>query len=149
MARVIVRYHGSLREAMSEFADSTVVELFHQYAIVTLPEQALSDLAALPEVEYIEPPETLFFGLQNGRSISCVNQVQAEPGQGGMAGVPDGRSENLSGAGVLVAILDSGIDYAHPSFRNEDGRQIPPHLRKPRPHGSTPHTHCGVYPLYL
>ncbi len=50
-----------------------VVELFHQYAVVTLPEQVLSDLAALPEAEYIEPPETLFFCLQNGRSISCVN----------------------------------------------------------------------------
>lgn len=121
MARVIVRYHGDLTEAMSGFVDSTVVELFHQYAIVTLPESALSDLAALPEVEYIEPPETLFFDLQNGRNISCVNRVQVDPVQGGVAGGPDSRSENLSGSGVLVAVLDSGIDYAHPGFRNEDG----------------------------
>ena len=27
----------------------------------------------------------------------------------------------LSGAGVIVAILDRGIDYTHPDFRNADG----------------------------
>lgn len=28
---------------------------------------------------------------------------------------------NLTGRGVLVAVIDSGIDYAHPDFRNPDG----------------------------
>ena len=28
---------------------------------------------------------------------------------------------NLTGKGILVAILDSGIDYLHPDFINEDG----------------------------
>src|SRR6516164_8740568 len=27
----------------------------------------------------------------------------------------------VSGAGVIVAILDRGIDYTHPDFRNADG----------------------------
>lgn len=126
MARVIVRYHGNLKEAMSGFADSTVVELFHQYAIVTLPEQALSDLAALPEVEYIEPPETLFFNLQNGRNASCIAGVQGSVAAGGVIsnGGPTsfGSGNGLTGKGVFVAILDSGIDYAHPTFITEEGK---------------------------
>ena len=28
---------------------------------------------------------------------------------------------NLFGEGVLIAVIDSGIDYSHPDFRNEDG----------------------------
>lgn len=28
---------------------------------------------------------------------------------------------NLTGRGVLVAVVDSGVDYTHPDFRNEDG----------------------------
>ena len=29
--------------------------------------------------------------------------------------------DNLTGKGVIVAVLDSGIDYSHPDFRNKDG----------------------------
>lgn len=121
MARVIVRYHGDLADVVSDFADMSIVELFHQYAIVTLPESRIEELAALPEVEYVEPPETLFFDLQNGRNVSCINRVQAGAGEEGMVQMPDAFSENLSGAGTLVSVLDSGIDYAHPAFRHEDG----------------------------
>lgn len=115
MARVIVRYHGDLKNALSDFVDTSVVELFHQYAIVTTTEQNLTELAALPEVEYVEPPETLFFNLQKGRNASCIAGVQ-----GGITS--EGGDSGLTGKGVLVAILDSGIDYAHPTFISEDGK---------------------------
>lgn len=32
-----------------------------------------------------------------------------------------GRDADLSGRGTLTAIIDSGIDYFHPDFRNADG----------------------------
>ena len=112
MARVIVRYHGDLKNALSDFADTSVVELFHQYAIVTTTEQNLTELAALPEVEYIEPPETLFFNLQTGRNASCIAGVQGSAASGsstvGGSNTSERSGTGLTGKGVLVAILDSG-----------------------------------------
>lgn len=40
--------------------------------------------------------------------MSCINEVQ------------DARF-SLTGQGVLVAVIDSGVDYTLPDFRNEDG----------------------------
>lgn len=34
---------------------------------------------------------------------------------------PNPAKNNLFGSGILIAIIDSGIDYAHPDFRREDG----------------------------
>ncbi len=49
-----------------------------------------------------------------GKRVSCITPLQ-------VSGVPSGDNINLFGKGCLVAILDSGIDYFHPDFRNEDG----------------------------
>ncbi len=32
-----------------------------------------------------------------------------------------GQKYNIAGRGVIVAILDRGLDYTHPDFRNDDG----------------------------
>lgn len=108
MARVIVRYHGDLKNALSGFVDTSIVELFHQYGIVTIPEQYLTELAALPEVEYIEPPETLFFDLQTGRNASCIAGVQGNTTSFGSSTSFESGGMGLTGKGVFVAILDSG-----------------------------------------
>ncbi len=34
---------------------------------------------------------------------------------------PNSERNNLFGSGILIAIIDSGIDYAHPDFCNSDG----------------------------
>ena len=103
---LIIKYSGDLTP-VRELTDQ-VVELLNEYAIITIRESLIDRLAALPQVEYIEKPKRLFFQVANGKRVSCINEVQ------------DARFA-LSGQGTLVAVIDSGIDYANEDFRNEDG----------------------------
>lgn len=103
---VIIKYSGTLGQ-VREIAES-VVELSNEFAIVTVREDRLEALAGIEAVEYIEKPKRLFFQVENGRRVSCMTSVQIRP-------------PKLYGAGVLVAIIDSGIDYANLDFRNADG----------------------------
>ena len=104
---LIVKYSGSLARVREELQISAV-ELMNQYAILTIPEYLIGRLSDYEEIEYIEKPKRLFYEVNEGRTASCINPLQNE-------------NFNLFGEGVLVAIIDSGIDYSHPDFRNEDG----------------------------
>lgn len=116
MQSVIVRYEGALKAAAEvSFPNVTVVELFNQYAIVTLPEEDMEAFFSLPEVEYIERPKRLYFNVEDGRRVSCINTVQ-----GNVSGGQEDAG-GLTGEGVLVGIIDSGIDYTHPTFIRDDG----------------------------
>ncbi len=103
---VIVKYNGNIKRLESEVIQ--VEELLAGYAIITLPESLLSALAQLSEIEYIEKPKRLFFSLMQGKEASCIRQVTI------------GR-EGLSGRGVLIAVIDSGIDYTNMDFRTRNG----------------------------
>ena len=103
---LIIKYSGSL-DRVRETAVS-VTELLNGYAVVIVREQQIEELAALPEIDFIEKPKSLFFEVANGRRTSCIDEVQAPP-------------LSLSGQGIIVGIVDSGIDYANQDFRNEDG----------------------------
>lgn len=104
---LIVRYAGSLDNIRDEL-EIPVVELLAGYAVVTIPQYLIGRLSEYPQIEYIEMPRGLFFAAASGKIASCITPVQDTPA-------------GLFGAGVLVAVLDSGIDYSHPDFRNEDG----------------------------
>ncbi|MGI6095623.1 MAG: S8 family peptidase [Lachnospiraceae bacterium] len=107
---VIVKYSGDIRYL--EGRGIQVTELLGGYAILTLSESLIDGLADLPEIEYVEKPKRLFFSVNQGKAASCINVVQTDVSPLG---------EALWGKGVLVACVDSGIDYAHPDFRNADG----------------------------
>ena len=103
---LIVKYSGSLESVRS--ISSSVTELINGYAVIVIREDRIEELAGFPEVEFIEKPKSLYFQADVGRQASCIDTVQRAP-------------YNLSGRGVLVGIVDSGIDYENPDFRNEDG----------------------------
>lgn len=103
---LIVKYSGSL-EAARELG-ALVEEMRNEYAILTVKESQIPLISALPQIEYIEKPKRLFFAINQAKAASCVNILQEAP-------------PYLSGRGVLIAVLDSGIDYFHEAFRREDG----------------------------
>ena len=103
---LIVKYSGNL-DAAREISES-VTELLNNYAVVRIREDRIEALASLPEVEFVEKPKSLYFQADVGRQVSCINAVQTVP-------------YDLTGRGVLIGIVDSGIDYENPDFRNEDG----------------------------
>ena len=103
---LIVRYHGDILHL--ETPQIQIAELYAGYAIVTIPERMISEFALQPEIEYIEKPKRLFFSVNQGKTASCINPLQS-------------GEKMLNGKGILVAVIDSGVDYFHPDFQNEDG----------------------------
>ena len=113
---LIVRYSGDLSplDALGVRRE----ELLNGYAILTVPEDQVEAVSSLPQIEYVEKPKRLFFSLNQGKRASCLGAVQTG-GTGGQA-FSSGLL-NLTGRGVIVAVIDSGIDYLHPDFIKPDG----------------------------
>ncbi len=105
---VIVKYHGDIIKIEKDI-NAEVEFLGDDYAIITIPADKIPLLYDYTEIEHIEKPKNLSFTLVQGLSRSCIPLVQSP------------EVYNLRGKGVLVAIIDSGIDYTHKDFRNEDG----------------------------
>ncbi len=83
--------------------------LINGYGIARGSRENILTLSSDARIIYIEKPKRLFFETYHGRQVSCINSAQTL------------FPNSLSGQGVLVGIIDSGIDYAHPDFRNPDG----------------------------
>ncbi len=104
---LIVKYHGRLEGL--EGLGVSVEPLINSYAILTVPEQLVETVSRIEEIEYVEKPKRYYYQDVGPAAESCLTQVML-------------RDPFLSGAGVLVAVLDSGIDFARPEFRDSAGR---------------------------
>ncbi len=109
---VIVKYNGDLQvvkeDMQKQNMDIDIEILSANYAIITLKKEQIPMLTLYRQIEYIEQPKDLVFELDTAQNSSCNNEIQNKP-------------YNLTGKGSLVAIIDSGINYTHKDFRNEDG----------------------------
>lgn len=111
---VVVLYAGDRETLAAAFPQYSFTFLLNNYAILQLPESAIDALSASPLIIYVEKPKRLFFETLAGARVSCITSLQS-----GQAGIPNAL--NLTGRGTIVAVIDSGIDFAHPDFCNPDG----------------------------
>ncbi len=95
-------------DAQAQTADERYEQIVNnQYTILYAP---LSEhLATVEEIGYSAVPKL----------FTEINVVSLEAA--GILPVRIRSGLELSGAGVLIGFLDSGIDYTHPAFRNPDG----------------------------
>lgn len=105
---VIVKYHGDIEKIAAEQGGVAQI-LTSQFAILTIPRKNIPNLKSYTEVEYVETPKQMVYWYTQNMIASCVPEVHNNP------------PYNLKGNGTLLGIIDSGILYSHPDFRNDDG----------------------------
>lgn len=116
---LIIKYSGDL-EQIKQDLDLTIVELAGGFGVVTIAESLIPQFLQYEEIEYVEKPNQLFFSVNQGKAVSCINALQTVPENLAEA-LPSIERNALYGRDVLIGIIDSGIDYSHPDFRLEDG----------------------------
>lgn len=108
---LIVRYTGSLDGLRIRYPQIRIRELLNQYAVLIVPETLVDAVSQETVIEYVEKPKQLYFELQAGKAVSCINAVQQ-----GM-----NNPFGLFGKGTIVAVIDTGIRAESIEFRNADG----------------------------
>ena len=81
-----------------------------QFAIMELTDQEAGRILEHRQVTCFEPARRLSGLLSRSLDAACIPPVQRENGLG------------LTGKGVLIGFVDSGLDLTHPEFMGEDRR---------------------------
>lgn len=104
---LIIKYDRNM-DVFSRFSNAVYQIMDDTYAIVYIPKKSVT---GRPIRQYGYTPLPKCYGLNVQKSIesSGVQRLRRLP------------NFNLRGQGVLIGIVDTGIDYTNPVFRNTDG----------------------------
>ena len=106
---IIVRYHGDLN-AIAQNVNAPPPEILtEQYAIMQLTSAQIDSILQYSEIEYLEKPKGLILNSDAELFDACIEPARSL------------TDISLFGQGILIAVLDSGIDYQHPDFISADG----------------------------
>ena len=105
---IIAKFSGDIYKVAEEL-QAEVEVLLQGYAIFTIEREKIPRLYRYPQIENLELPKELYISSRFNLISSCIRSVQ------------ENGKYNLKGSGVIVAIIDSGIDYLHRDFQNPDG----------------------------
>lgn len=103
--------YGQKYESANEYITSiggSLYDLGYGYGIVTIKLKDVISLASNNDIQYIEFPKELYIADYESNRDVCVQRTQKVFG--------------LDGRGVVIGFIDSGIDYTHPAFIDEEGK---------------------------
>lgn len=105
---IIVKYHGDILIPIQSVGAKVEI-LNESFASIIIAPDKVEEFASFFEIEYMQFPKRMFYILRESYGKACLSNVHNQ------------APYNLLGRGVLLGMIDSGIDYFHPDFRNEDG----------------------------
>lgn len=105
---ILVMASQDLSFLTKQYPQIEVSMLLENFALLRLPPSLIPTVSALPQILYIEMPHYISFEILSGKRSSCITQVTLPP-------------LSLTGNGVLVGFVDSGIDLTHPDFQDSNG----------------------------
>ena len=109
----LVRFEGDGLERMAGMG-ARIRSVLGNIATVDVPLERLAELADLPEVLYVEGGRARPLRLNFSVPATKANLLRS-----GTA--PNYNAGGLTGKGVIVGIIDDGIDFRSLDFRNADG----------------------------
>ena len=113
MWKLILFYNGSLEE-IKEMISFSFIPLLGNFAILFIKEKDIPSFLTFPQVLYVELSRPIYENALTGIDASCFPDYNIVTGR-------NVNTTTLTGKGTAIAVLDSGVDYRHPDFRNADG----------------------------
>ena len=113
MWKLILFYNGSLEE-IKEVISFSFIPLFGNFAILFIKEKDIPAFLTFPQILYVELSRPIYENALTGIDASCLPDYNIVTGR-------NVNATTLTGKGTAIAVLDSGVDYRHPDFRNADG----------------------------
>lgn len=98
----IIRFRNSVEKIGAKFED-----LGYGFGILIIKIADLNKINQLEGLQYIELPKVLYTSAYESNRASCIPSVWSNYG--------------LTGEGVLVGFLDTGIDFTHNAFKDING----------------------------
>lgn len=106
---VIIRYSGDISFLNSVY-DIFYVELLNQFAVARVKTAMIMEIAAYPQILYIEGTRQLFYEQTLNRQVTASACMSLE--------------DERKGDGVCIAVIDSGVNLTLPIFQDENGESI-------------------------
>lgn len=108
---ILIRYLGAF-DSLQEIAVFPIVPLLNRFAVGTASKEEILRLAYMPEVLYIDLT----------RQMEYEQAVQAEDRIAACFPMYDEQESVLRGNGILIGIVDSGLEFMHPALITQDGK---------------------------
>lgn len=106
----LVEYRGNLKEEIDKISYACGDIITSTIGVISTPYQYLEQLVRdVPSITYIDPRSMYVLQDISPSNVDNINNTKINP------------YLNLSGSGVLIGMVDTGIDYLNEEFKREDG----------------------------